>query len=227
MWDFLNNVIYSEKSIILIFASFLWGVASIVLSPCHLTSIPLAVTLLSRENTKTRPVILTTVFAFAVLISIIVLGIVTGLLGMMLGNLGIWGDILLITCLLYFGLACYDVLPMIGGSGLKGVKKGIAGAFITGFIFGFALGPCTFAFIAPVLGIIISSFAQRPAFSVSVILSFSLGHSILIILMGYFWDKFSFSGNHGKVGSILKKLSGIILIIYALYKIKMLTGLFS
>ena len=218
MWDFLNNIAYSDKSLILILAAFLWGIASIVLSPCHLTSIPLAVTLLSKQNIGTKPVILTTVFALAVLISIVILGFVTGLLGMMLGNLGITGEVILILCLIYFGLASFDVLPIPGASGVSKTKKGIPGAFITGLIFGTALGPCTFAFIAPILGIIISSFAEKPVFSVSVVLSFSIGHSILIVLTGYFWDKFKFSGSSGKIGSYVRKIAGSILIIYALYK---------
>ncbi len=44
-------------------------------------------------------------------------------------------------------------------------KKGLLSGFLLGFLFGLALGPCTFAFMAPILGIAFSSAANNFIFS--------------------------------------------------------------
>ena len=53
------------------------------------------------------------------------------------------------------GLHLLGVIPMPwSGPGQVSMKrKGLLAAFILGLVFGIALGPCTFAYMAPMLGV--------------------------------------------------------------------------
>ncbi|HEY9250466.1 MAG TPA: cytochrome C biogenesis protein, partial [Rariglobus sp.] len=79
---------------IALLAAFAWGVLSIVLSPCHLASIPLIVGFLQGGEAVTprRAAGLSTLFALGILGSIALIGAVTAAAGRMLGDLGVWGN---------------------------------------------------------------------------------------------------------------------------------------
>jgi len=65
-------------------AAFLWGILSILLSPCHLASIPLIVGFIDKQgrmSTK-RAFFISMLFAFGILITIAAIGIVTAAAGL-------------------------------------------------------------------------------------------------------------------------------------------------
>jgi len=89
-------------------------------------------------------------FASGILITIIIVGVLTGLAGRMLGDLGGFGNIFLTFFFILFGLILLDVIKIpdfIGFNQPGFMKKGYLAAFILGLVFGIGLGPCTFAFI--------------------------------------------------------------------------------
>jgi len=169
-------------------AAFAWGVLSIVLSPCHLTSIPLIVGYLQGGGPvrPRRAAGLAVLFAVGTLLSIALIGVLTAAAGRMLGDLGAWGNYAVAVVFFVFGLHLLDVLPMPEAwrpaPGQPG--RGAVGAFLFGFVFGVALGPCTFGFMAPVLGVTFSMAESAPAFAVGVLLLFGLGHCAVIALAG-------------------------------------------
>jgi len=169
-------------------AAFLWGILSIVLSPCHLASIPLIVGYLQggAAVTPRRAAGLSTLFAFGILLSIALIGAVTAAAGCMLGDIGRFGNYAVAAVFFVFGLHLLDVLPM--PEGLKASqgqpRKGAWGAFLFGLIFGVALGPCTFGFMAPVLGVTFSMAKTAPVFAIGVLAFFGLGHCTVIGLAG-------------------------------------------
>ena len=75
-------------------AALIWGVLSIVLSPCHLSSIPLIVGFISGQGrtTMARACGVATVFAVGILITIAVIGAITAAAGRMMGDVGRWGN---------------------------------------------------------------------------------------------------------------------------------------
>jgi cytochrome c-type biogenesis protein len=89
IFDTLYTALYGNPAIALL-ASFLWGIASVLLSPCHLSSIPLVIAVLIGKRTLTlkQTFRLSLVFSIGVLVSIAIIGIITALLGRMLGDLG-------------------------------------------------------------------------------------------------------------------------------------------
>ncbi|MEJ5171858.1 MAG: cytochrome c biogenesis protein CcdA, partial [Fimbriimonadales bacterium] len=95
-------------------ASFLWGVASIVLSPCHLSGIPLLVAFLSREASggSPRPYRVASLFALGLVASVALVGAATAAVGRMAGDLGPWTNWLIAAVLALVGFALLDVLRL-------------------------------------------------------------------------------------------------------------------
>jgi cytochrome c-type biogenesis protein len=169
-------------------AAFAWGVLSIVLSPCHLASIPLIVGFLQGgvAVTPRRAAGLSTLFALGILGSIALIGALTAAAGRMLGDLGLWGNYAVAAVFFVFGLHLLDVLPIPEGwrPAPSQPRRGPIGAILFGLVFGVALGPCTFGFMAPVLGVTFSAAGSAPLFAFGVIVLFALGHCGVIAFAG-------------------------------------------
>ena len=69
-------------------ASFVWGVLSIVLSPCHLASIPLIIGFIDEQGriSTRRAFWISTLFALGILITIGLIGAITAAAGRMMGD---------------------------------------------------------------------------------------------------------------------------------------------
>jgi cytochrome c-type biogenesis protein len=139
-------------------AAALWGVLSVVLSPCHLSSIPLIVGFISGQGwvTTGRAFGIASLFAVGILVTIAAIGALTAAAGRMMGDVGRWGNYFVALIFFLVGLHLLGVIPMPwSGPGQVGMKrKGLVAALLLGLIFGIALGPCTFAYMAPVLGVV-------------------------------------------------------------------------
>ncbi|MBN1895559.1 cytochrome C biogenesis protein [bacterium] len=208
-------------------ASFLWGILSILLSPCHLASIPLIVGFIDGQGivTKKRAFILAALFSVGILITIAVIGLITGLMGRMMGDVGKIGNFIVAVIFFVIGLHLLEIinLPFPGMSNQpKLKKKGALAAFVIGLVFGVALGPCTFAYMAPMLGIAFNTASTRPVFAASLILVFAVGHCSIIVLAGTFTSmvqKYLHWNERSKGALILKKVCGVLVIWGGIYLI--------
>ncbi len=187
----LNSAVGGSAAIALS-ASFAWGVLSILLSPCHLSSIPLIVGFIDEQgriSTK-RAFSIALSFSLGLMISIGVIGLITALAGRMMGDVGKYGNYFVAGIFFLVGLHLFDIIPMPwsgpGNIGLK--RKGILAAFILGFIFGIALGPCTFAYMAPILSITFQLSASQMWYGVLLLLFYAIGHCSIIVLAGTFTE---------------------------------------
>jgi cytochrome c-type biogenesis protein len=129
-------------------AAFMWGILSILLSPCHLASIPLIVGFVDQQDVKSagRAFTLSLLFSVGILITIALIGVLTAMAGRMMGDIGRWGNWAVAAIFFIVGLNLLDVIPLNPDAGSVGMKrKGLLAAFILGLVFGIALGPCTFA----------------------------------------------------------------------------------
>lgn len=169
-------------------AAFAWGVLSIVLSPCHLASIPLIVGFLQSGEVVSprRAAGLSALFALGILGSIALIGALTAAAGRMLGDLGPWGNYAVAAVFFVFGLHLLGLLPLPEGwrAAPENPRRGRLGALVFGLIFGVALGPCTFGFMAPVLGVTFGMAKTAPFFALGVLGLFGLGHCAVIGLAG-------------------------------------------
>lgn len=170
-------------------AAFLWGVLSVVLSPCHLSSIPLVVAYMSGGDellTGRRAVVLSASFALGILGSIAGVGAVTVAAGRMAGDVGPWITYALAAVFFAVGLNLLGILPLPTWSALPdgARRKGPVGALLLGLVFGAALGPCTFAFMAPLLGLAFRAGATQAAYGALLVALYGLGHAAAIVAAG-------------------------------------------
>lgn len=202
----LSNAL-AGAPIVALAAAFAWGVLSIVLSPCHLASIPLIVGFLQSGGAVTarRAAGLSTLFALGILGSIALIGAVTAAAGRMLGDLGAWGNYAVAAVFLVFGLHLLDLLPIPDGwrPAPNQPRRGALGAWLFGLVFGVALGPCTFGFMAPVLGITFGLANTAALFAFGLLLLFALGHCAVIALAGVSssWVQRWLDWQHGTPGA--------------------------
>jgi len=169
-------------------AAFAWGLVSVLLSPCHLASIPLIVGFMSGQKGMTvgRAFRTALLFSLGVLASIALIGAVTAALGRMLGNAGGWVNYLVAAVFFAMGLHLLDVIPLpLGGpAGMPTARRGYLAALVIGFVYGVALGPCTFAYMAPVLAVAFKAGATAPFFAAGLFAAFGLGHCAVITAAG-------------------------------------------
>jgi cytochrome c-type biogenesis protein len=210
-------------------ASFLWGLLSILLSPCHLASIPLIVGFIDdqgRMSTK-RAFWLSTLFSCGILLTIALIGVITGLLGRMMGDIGPYGNYFVAIIFFIVGLHLLDVIPLpfVGKGGQPAFKKkGLLAALILGLVFGVALGPCTFAYMAPMLGVAFSVAATNIIFSIALVLAYAVGHVSVIIFAGTFTEvvqRYLNWNEKSKGAAIVKKICGVLVILGGIYLIYM------
>ncbi len=189
----------SETFEIALVAALGWGVISIILSPCHLSSIPLVVGYISsqgREGVR-RPYSLSLVFGVGILITIGLVGAITASAGRMMGDVGVWGNVIVAAVFFVVGLYLMDIVHLSWNGPIprSSLARGWRGALLLGLIFGIGLGPCTFAYMAPVLGVVFSLAGTHPLQALSLIAAFGIGHCAVIV------------GAGGAAGSVQKYLN--------------------
>lgn len=187
LMDKVSMMLYASTWLALA-GSLLWGVASVVLSPCHLSSIPLVMGFVAKESRGThgRALLLSVVFTLGIMASMLFLGLITAALGRLLGDVGPWGYWLGAAIFILVGLLLLDVihLPSMNLNQNRFRGGGYTAAMLLGVLFGTVLGPCAFAFLMPVLGLAFASAAERPLFAASLVSAYALGHGAVIVLAG-------------------------------------------
>ncbi len=167
--------------------AFLWGMVSVLFSPCHLASIPLIVAYVGGQENAVNPwraAWFACAFSVGLFITIAAVGIVCALLGRMLGDVGGWWQVLVGIVLIWVALGMLGVQACsMNGSLLYRMKfKGIHGAFGLGLAYGVLSGSCTFGFIAPILAIV--SVQQKIVAGSAMMMLFALGHCLPIAAAG-------------------------------------------
>jgi cytochrome c-type biogenesis protein len=214
------------SALVAIAASFAWGILSIVLSPCHLASIPLIVGFIDEQGriSTRRAFLISTLFALGILITIGLIGAVTAAAGRMMGDVGQYGNWFVAIIFFLVGLHLLEVIPMPwSGSGPVGMKrKGALAAFILGLVFGIALGPCTFAYMAPILGVTFKLAATNVSYGIFLLLMYGVGHCSVIVFAGTFTEviqRYLNWNERSKGAVLLKKVCGVLVILGGLWMI--------
>ena len=211
-------------------AAFLWGILSVLLSPCHLSSIPLIVGFIDQQGRMAtrRAFLISALFALGILITIAGIGAITAAAGRMLGDVGRYGNYFVAAIFFVVGLVLLDVIPMpFSGPSQIGLKrKGLLAAFILGLVFGIALGPCTFAYMAPMLAVTFKLAASSMAYGVLLLAVYGLGHCSVIVVAGTatgLVQKYLNWNEKSKGAVILKRVCGLLVLsggVYLIYVAK-------
>jgi cytochrome c-type biogenesis protein len=169
-------------------ASFLWGIVSVLASPCHLASIPLFIAYVAGQERIVRgreAAGYAGLFSVGLFTTIAAIGVVCALLGRMLGDVGP-----------YWGMAVGLLFLLVGTGMIRASSCGLAGANLLarlgfagpwgamglGLAYGILSGACTFGFLAPMLAYI--TMEERVAYGILLIVLFGIGHVLPIALAG-------------------------------------------
>jgi len=217
----------NSTPIIALLAAFAWGILSILLSPCHLSSIPLIVGFINGQGNVTtkRAFKLSLLFSIGILTTIVLLGVITGLLGRMLGDVGRFGNYFVAVIFFLVGLYLLDVISLNffqAPDPSKVKKRGLLAAFILGLVFGIALGPCTFAYMAPILAITLSTAGTQLLLGILLLVFYGVGHCSVIVLAGTFTEILQryLNWSAKSRGAVrLKKICGVLVILAGIYLI--------
>jgi cytochrome c-type biogenesis protein len=167
--------------------AFLWGTVSVLFSPCHLASIPLIVAYVGGQEKvlqARQAGYYSLAFTSGLFVTIALIGIISALLGRMLGDIGNYWQVLVGLVLIWVALGMLGVEKCsLSGSLLYRLNlKGILGALVLGLAYGVLSGSCTFGFIAPILAII--SVQREVSTGLTLILLFAVGHCLPIVIAG-------------------------------------------
>jgi cytochrome c-type biogenesis protein len=214
----------SETFGIALLAAVGWGIVSIILSPCHLSSIPLVIGYISSQGQEgvNRSYRLSLVFAIGILITIGLIGAVTASVGRMMGDVGMWGNFIVAGVFFVVGLYLMDVISLSWGGIVPRTSfaRGWKGALLLGLIFGIGLGPCTFAYMAPVLGVAFSVATTSMLKAFSLVAAFGVGHCAVIAGAGGAAgtvQKYLKWTEQSRGATYLKRIAGVLVILAGVY----------
>lgn len=204
-------------------AAFIWGMASIALSPCTLVLLPMIMGFVAGEGeiSRKRTLALSGAFSSGVFVNLLVVSLPFLLGGAILKPLlGVlhWISFAL---LLAFGLALLDLyeLPALSSGAVRASGHGVKGALLMGLMSGLITGPCALAFVAPVLTLALMNAAEgHLAGAVLLVLSFALGYAFLLCLAGMFSNRLQgILQRSTKAGFVLKQICGWLVILAAAF----------
>ncbi len=225
LFEWLANAL-NQNTLVALTASFLWGVLSILLSPCHLASIPLIVGFIDDQDniTTKHAFFLASLFSAGILVTIFLIGVITSLMGRMAGDIGVWGNYFVSVIFFIVGLYLLGAIPLsFSGLGKMNIKKkGLMASFMLGLVFGIALGPCSFAYMAPVLGVTFSMAKTNTIYAISLLLFYGIGHCSVIVFAGTFTEivQHYLNWNESSKGSVIvKRFCGVLVIAGGIYMI--------
>jgi cytochrome c-type biogenesis protein len=204
--------------------SFIWGMISVLFSPCHLASIPLMIGYVAGQQVtpSTRQAgFYAFLFAGGLFLSIAAVGIACSILGRMLGDVGPYWQILVGAILIWVALGMFGVqaCSMNGGGLLQRFNlRGFGGAFLLGLSYGLLSGSCTFGFIAPILAVI--TVQEEIAIGILLITLFAVGHSLPIFAAGTsaaMVSRLLESHRWQTTGNLFRKGASLIIVMLGLY----------
>jgi cytochrome c-type biogenesis protein len=166
---------------------FLWGMVSVLLSPCHLASIPLIIGYVGGQQGLVegrRAGGYALLFTIGLFTTITAIGIICSLLGRMLGDVGPYWTIVVGLVLVWVALGMLGVsgCSMNGSLMAKLRLRGWSGALVLGLAYGVLSGSCTFGFIAPILALI--TIQDTFLTGLLFITLFGIGHCLPIVVAG-------------------------------------------
>lgn len=225
LWISLTRAV-EGSALIALTASFVWGILSVILSPCHLSSIPLIVGFISEQGKLTvrKAFGISALFGLGILTTIALIGVVTAAMGRIMGDVGRYGNYAVAAIFFLVGLHLLDIIPMpfSGSGGVEMKRRGFLASFILGLIFGIALGPCTFAYMAPMLAVSFKAATTNVFYAVALLAAYGIGHCSVIVAAGTSTEAVEryLRWNEKSNGAVIvKKVCGVLVLLGGLYLI--------
>jgi len=220
------GTIMASNSYLAVLLAFVAGIFT-VFTPCSLSSIPLIVGYVGGGQTNKKKA-----FFYSLLICLgqtvvfVILGLLAGTLGMFMGVAGfgrVW-TILLSGLLVFMGLEFLGITNVLNkndtcGAQVTTTKKGALGAVLIGMLSALFSTPCSTPVLVAMLAYV-SSGGLGWWLGGAMLLAYSLGHSVLLVLAGTsvgFAKQFSTSNGVSTFAKVFKIVFSIIMFGMALY----------
>ena len=211
----------SEFSLLFLLVSFLGGVLSSI-SPCSLGMIPIIVGYVGgfgdSDKFKTFLQLLSFVLGLSVVLSAI--GIFCAVTGNVFSSIGgSYWVLFLASLILVFGLSMLGIIELNINPLVKRFPKENSASlfvypFIIGVLFAFAASPCSTPILAGIMSF--ATLSKNLVFATLMLLCFSLGQGVIIVLAGLFTSFLKGIRNFAQISEVLMKISGILLILGAI-----------
>jgi cytochrome c-type biogenesis protein len=219
------NTWLQTGSMLAITGSFIWGMISVTISPCHMASIPLLIAYVAGQNTIMPPrqaAWYAVSFTTGLFVTILVVGFSCLLLGRMLGDIGPYWQLFVGMLLIWVAVSMFKTARCSNSSTLlqRINIKGIWGAFLLGLAYGLLSGICTFGFLAPIIGVI--TIQEKMLTGLLMILLFGVGHCLPLVVAGMFsatLGKIMSTGKWYKTSAILKNIAAAFILGLGIYSI--------
>ena len=209
--------------------AFLWGVASVLLSPCGISLVPLVVGYVANTDNPShfRAFRISCAFCVGIIINLSLVAFVTSGIGMLLGGYERFLTLITAGVFIVMGLQIMGVIRLkflAFGSRVKGTEsQDMKGAVVLGILSGLAIGPCNIAYVSPVLSLAMSEASGGIVGAVMMVLCYALGYCAVLVGAGTFaqiFSEFLHSGEDSVLSGMVKAvniLCGIVLIVGGIY----------
>lgn len=166
---------------------FLWGLASVLLCPCHIAAIPLIIGYVGGQGVVSgsrQAAGYAALFSSGLIITITAIGLVCAALGRILGDVSPYLAIPVGLLIIVLGLSLTGAISLhshtarLSRLGLSGAS----GALVLGLLYGLLSGACTFGFLAPILAIMtVQGLVLKGTL---LVFAFAVGHCTPLLAAG-------------------------------------------
>lgn len=176
-------------------------------TPCSLSSVPLVVAYVGGTGRNDPKIAFRYSLAFALGMSatFTVLGATASLLGKFLnfGTSG-WWYLILGALMILMALQTWGIVTIIPASyaQAKNTRRGYPGAILMGVLGGLFSSPCATPVLIALLAVVARS--GKPAWGISLLFLYSIGHSVLVIIAGTFIGVARAISDSGRYGVLAK-----------------------
>lgn len=220
--QFTTQIQSGEVSYFLIIAAFLGGVLA-SLSPCTLGILPIIIGYVGGYDREKNPFkTLVQMFSFVLGLSVILsaIGIICALTGKVFMAIGgSYWILFMASLIMIFGLNLLGVVEIPIPHFVKQMPKSNSASlfvypFIMGFLFALAATPCSTPILASIMSF--ATLSKDMAYAAFLLLAFSLGQGVIIILAGVFTSLIKNIRGINNYSGYLMKFCGILLILSAI-----------
>ncbi|MDA8229465.1 MAG: sulfite exporter TauE/SafE family protein [Desulfitobacterium hafniense] len=192
------------------------------LTPCSLSSVPLVIGYVggTGNNDPKRAFWLSLTFATGSAVTFTTLGVVSSLVGKLMGTSSSWWYLLLGVLMVLMALQIWEIYNFIPSTYLmsKNTRRGYIGAFIAGILGGVFSSPCA----TPVLITLLAVVAERGSllWGILLLLLYSVGHSALVLVAGTsigFVTSMTSSNRYGTFSKVLRIVMGCVILLIGFY----------
>ncbi len=219
---FFQSHVKGDFSILILLLCFLGGIVS-SLSPCGIGMLPVVVSYIgaSPEQKTSKSLLQIMFFILGLAISLTVIGVIAALTGQVFGaGNRVYFVLILTSLILIFGLNLVGLIdinfPVLVKKFPQSDKyNGMVYPLILGMVFAFATTPCSTPILAGIMAA--ASLSTNIAYAASMLFLFSLGQGMIILVAGLFTSVLKNLSSFARFSEILTKISGIILILFAIF----------